>query len=378
MAKEVKLAQVGLGWVGSQVVTQLLAYRPWWQQALGITVKVIALVRRQGGILRFSGLTDDELQRALLAKRLNKPIPLEPNSIPVLAAQELVARLVPEEDSLVVLLDATGAEELGPVLVSALRKGIHVVTANKKPLAASSAVYHQLLAASREGRAALLYETTVGAGLPILRTLRALLQTGDEIHEIQGCLSGTNNFLCACLEQGESLTEAVRRAQELGYTEPDPREDVAGWDAARKALILSRTLGRCLDLEEVEIRGFVPPERGPYIPERFYHQLHQLEAPLAEQVAAARRQQRVPRFLVTITPQACRVGLEFVPSQTPLGQLRGPENLIVFRTKRYDQYPLIVQGPGAGPEVTAAGVLRDLLSIAGAHDDRLQEGRSLL
>lgn len=321
--------------------------------------------------MRPTGLTDEELRRALLAKRQNRPITLEPNSLPVLSAHELVSRILPADDAdLWVLIDATGADELGPVLESALSKGIHVVTANKKPLVRGLEEHRRLLAAAREGGASFLYETTVGAGLPLLKTLRALVHSGDQVREIQGCLSGTNNFLCACLEEGQTIVEAVRRAQELGYTEPDPREDVAGWDAARKALILARELGRPLELKDIEIAGFVPPEEGPYVPDRFYEQLQRVSEALGAQVEAARREGRVPRFLVTLTAEGCRVGLEFVAQGTPLGRLRGPENLVVFRTRRYDRYPLVIQGPGAGPEVTAAGVLRDLLAVAGVDERR--------
>jgi homoserine dehydrogenase len=214
-----------------------------------------------------------------------------------------------------------------------------------------------------------MYETTVGGGLPVLRALRGLVYTGDEIEEIQGCLSGTNGFICSELEKGRSLSEIVPEAQAKGYTEADPREDLAGWDAARKALILARTIGLRLELNQVKLSGFVPPEQTPFCADVFSTQLRNYGSVHGNCLTLNRNAGKLPRFVATIDLQGCQVGLNYVQRETPIGRLSGPENLVMFKTKRYHKNPLVIQGPGAGPEVTAAGVLRDLLSVAGIYTD---------
>jgi len=362
--------QFGLGWVGSTLVEQILQHRAFFQERFGLTIHFVALMRRQGGIYRAAGFTQDEMRRALEAKRQNKPITLEPNSIPMMTGRDLLGFVAPENFSgPLALVDATGADELGQVAVAALRKEINVVTANKRPFAASFSEYKELVEAQEESHARLMHETTVGGGLPILRALRGLVYTGDEIEEIQGCFSGTNGFICSELEKGRSFSEIVIEAREKGYMEADPRQDLAGWDAARKALILARIMGLKFELNQVEMQGFVPTETTPYAPEKFESQLRSLDASLATKINQAKQNGKVPRFLAQVSSLGCRVGLEFVERESSIGRLSGPENIVIFKTKRYHKNPLIIQGPGAGPEVTAAGVLRDLLSIAGIYTD---------
>ena len=185
----------------------ILEHQGFFHERFGFTIHFIALMRRQGGIYRAEGFTEAEMRRALEAKRQNKPITLEPKSIPLMTGRDLLGFVSPEKFSdPIALVDATGADELGRVAVAALRKGIHVVTANKRPFAASYEDYQELIQAQDEGNARLMHETTVGGGLPILRALRGLVYTGDEIEEIQGCLSGTNGFICSGLEQGRMLS----------------------------------------------------------------------------------------------------------------------------------------------------------------------------
>ncbi|MBI3461179.1 hypothetical protein HY009_09645 [Candidatus Acetothermia bacterium] len=370
MPKQLLVLQFGLGLVGSTLVEQILQNQEFFHQRFGLRIHFVALMRRQGGIYRAEGFSEAEMRRALEAKRQNKPITLEPKSTPMMTGRELLGFVSPEKFSgPIALVDATGAEELGRVAVAALRKNIHVVTANKRPFAASYEDYQELIQAQDEGNARLMHETTVGGGLPILRALRGLVYTGDEIEEIQGCLSGTNGFICSGLEQGRLLSEIVQEAQEKGYTEADPRQDLAGWDAARKALILARTIGVKLELNQIEMKGFVPSEKTPYSAEKFRSQIRALDKMLAEQITQAKQNGAVPRFVARVNSEGCSVGLQYVERESPIGRLTGPENIVVFKTKRYQKNPLVIQGPGAGPEVTAAGVLRDLLSVAGIYTD---------
>lgn len=257
----------------------------------------------------------------------------------------------------VVVVDMTAAET-GGLHAEALRRGFHVVTANKKPLAGSMSAYRKLMDASYHGRARYGYETTFGAGLPALHTLHELLLSGDTLLSVTGCLSGTLGYICTLLEEGQSLQVAVERAVEQGYTEPDPREDLSGRDVARKALIIARSAGRLLEPQDVQLEPLVPNLEGGLAPA-----LAAYQDALAARIAAAADAGRTLRYTASIDQEGVRVGLSEVPKDGPIGALRGPDNILVFRTQRYDQYPLVVRGPGAGAEVTAAGVLADVLKV---------------
>ena len=211
----------------------------------------------------------------------------------------------------------------------------------------------------------LRYEATVGAGLPVLDTIDKLHEAGDTIERVEGCLSGTLGFLMQQLEEDVPFSEAVRRAHARGYTEPDPREDLSGMDVARKGLILARTLGHRLELADVAVEALFPPELSDDDPARFIANLTALDAERRAQVLAARAAGQALRYVAKVGQDgAVQVGLQAVPAAAPAGRLRGTDNQIVFYTARYRQNPLVVTGPGAGADVTAAGVLNDILAIA--------------
>lgn len=275
------------------------------------------------------------------------------------ADAELVARVAAERLTDVVLVDLSAAP-LQALHLAALRAGMHVVTANKVPLSGDLASYRALVAARDAARVRYGYETTFGAGLPALHTLKDLLATGDELRRVSGCFSGTLGFLCTRLQEGRTLGEAVEEAASLGYTEPDPREDLSGRDVARKALIIARALGLALEPTDVERSPFVEG-----LEEGLEGALAAHGPALAARFAAARERGATLRYVADIQGGRARVALEEVPLDGPIGSLTGPDNILVFTTRRYDRYPLVIRGPGAGAEVTAAGVLGDLLRITG-------------
>jgi homoserine dehydrogenase len=209
------------------------------------------------------------------------------------------------------------------------------------------------------------YEATVGAGLPVLSTLRTLLDTGDEIIEITGTVSGTFGAIFSDLAAGSPFSQAVRTAKANGYTEPDPRDDLSGLDVARKALILARTIGRTLDLTDIAIESLVPDALTGVSIEEFLDQISLLDASISERSSDAAANGDVLKYVLAVRPDgAISVGVAPVSQRTVLGALQGPENIVSFRTARYDRYPLVVSGPGAGAAVTAAGMTADMLALA--------------
>jgi aspartokinase/homoserine dehydrogenase 1 len=248
------------------------------------------------------------------------------------------------------------------MLRSALAHGFDLVLANKKPLAGPPESYTGLLSAAAAAGRRIRYEATVGAGLPILDTFRKLVDSGDRVLSIEGCVSGTLGFVLSAVGAGRAFSEAVRDAMARGYTEPDPREDLSGQDVARKGLILGRLLG---------YRG-APPAPEDLVPARlrtvplrdFVEALPSLDEDWRRRVEKAKARGAVLRYVVRATPSAVRAALVAVPADSPAGALHGTRNLVSFTTRRYRTEPLVITGPGAGPDVTAAGILNDIHYLA--------------
>lgn len=268
-----------------------------------------------------------------------------------------------------VLVDCSAAPGMEKLYRAAFTHSINVVSANKQPLALPQAERDELLGEARKHFRAYHYETTVGAALPVIETLKNLVRTGDHVITIEGAFSGTLGYLCDQLAQGKLLSAAVRSARKLGYTEPHPRDDLSGLDVARKAVILARELGLRVDLTDVELKPFVPSQ---YLkendPEKFMESLTKLDVEVAQRVAASKKQGHLPRYLARITPGAAgakvTVGPVDVDAGHPAAALRGAEAFVAFHTERYSEYPMVVRGAGAGGAVTAAGVLADILRLA--------------
>ncbi len=264
------------------------------------------------------------------------------------------------------IVDCSGSDAVAAHYAEWLAAGIHVVTPNKQAGAGPLERYRAIREAARNG-GHFRYEATVGAGLPVIQTLRSQLDTGDELTEVEGVFSGTLAWLFNRFDGSVPFSQLVHEARALGYTEPDPRDDLGGVDVARKLVILAREAGRALSLEDVEIESLVPPALRTVDGDEFLARLHELDAPLQARLEIARSEGRVLRYLARLDRDGrARVGLVSpAPDHASLhSQLT--DNLILFRTRRYACNPLVIQGPGAGPEVTAAGVFGDILAIAQA------------
>jgi homoserine dehydrogenase len=259
-----------------------------------------------------------------------------------------------------VVVDVTAERAAYDALFVARSKGAHLVLCNKWALAEPQERYDALMSA---GQGRLLYETTVGAALPVIGALDRLVATGDDVTSIEAAISGTLGFVCTEMQSGVPFSRALRRASKLGYTEPDPRDDLCGIDARRKTLILARKLGRRLNMEDIEVDSLVPSGLGDVSLDEFWRRLPEADQEHKQQVDGAERRGNVLRFLARIDASGTRVALREVPKASLAGSLTGTESLFVFHTRRYGDQPLAVRGRGAGAEVTAAGVLADVLSL---------------
>lgn len=262
------------------------------------------------------------------------------------------------------LIDCSASEIVAGHYADWLTAGIHVVTPNK--LAGSGPLHRwQTIRAACTGGARFRYEAMVCAGLPVMQTLRDLLDTGDELLAVEGMFSGTLAWLCNRHDGSHPFSTLVREAHALGYTEPDPRDDLSGLDVARKLVILAREAGWPLSLEDVDLQSLVPAALASLPRESFMQRLHELDAPMAARLAEARAEGGVLRHVAHLDRHGrASVRLMVLPATHAFAHSRLTDNVVQFSTRRYCDNPLLVQGPGAGPEVTAAGVFADLLRIA--------------
>ncbi len=270
-----------------------------------------------------------------------------------------------------VVIDCTASAEVADQYRDWLSRGIHIVTPNKKANSGTLPYYRSLQDAKRGAGTHYLYEATVGAGLPVIQTLRDLRGTGDEIIQIEGILSGTLAYLFNVFDGSESFSSIVRDARAKGYTEPDPRDDLSGVDVARKLIILGREMGLTLEIADVEVEGLVPEALAQCSVEEFMTRLPESDAAMAATLAEARKKNQVLRYVGRIGAAGkATVGLMRLEAKHAFANIALTDNVVRFATRRYCDNPLIVQGPGAGPEVTAAGVFSDLLRLSaylGAH-----------
>jgi len=263
-----------------------------------------------------------------------------------------------------VLIDCSANESVARRYADWLAAGIHIITPNKKANSAELSYYDRLRDARRSSGASYLYETTVGAGLPVVQTLRDLRETGDEIRSIEGIFSGTLAYLFNIYDGSTPFSAIVRDAKSRGYTEPDPRDDLSGMDVARKLIILGREMGLRLEMADVQVESLVPASLVGGSSEEFLAQLPQYDAQMQARFVAARDRGNVLRYVGRVSADGkATVGLVELESHHAFANIALTDNIVRYQTARYCNNPLIVQGPGAGPEVTAGGVFADLLRL---------------
>ncbi len=361
--RESKLTLLGFGQIGRALAKQLAKQERHLRSELGADIKVIAVADRSGIKIEEKGFSAAALQRIASRKAagtrlFDRSSPLTLEQVQAIMRVELW--LLPSHRP--ILVDLT-SEETAPLLQEAIERGFHIVLANKKPLAVPQIEYDRLFQTAKERRVSIRYEATAGAGLPVLDTMAKLREAGDRVDTIVGCFSGTLGYVMTALQDGMRFSDAVRAAWKSGYTEPDPRDDLSGTDVARKALILARALGVRIELSDVALEPLFGPEVDDADPAKFVANLAALDEEFAQRAHAAAEARRVLRYVATVKRQGIRVGIEAVPANSPMGRLRGSDNQVAIYSKRYKTNPLVVTGPGAGAEVTAAGVLNDIVAI---------------
>lgn len=347
---------IGPGHVGGTLLDQMARRLDWLMSEFGIDLRVRAIASSSTMVL-----DEHRVDLGTWRERLggggagSMPTDLD------MLADYVHTESVPHA----AIIDCTASTDIALRYGDWLSQGIHVITPNKKANTGDIEYYRSLQEAGRRADAHYFYETTVGAALPVIQTLRDLVQTGDVVRRIEGVFSGTLSYLFNSFDGSTPFSEIVRAARDKGYTEPDPREDLSGMDVARKVVILAREMGLEASLEGMEIEGLIPPGLEEGSVDEFLDRLADYDEQMLDVVNRARSSGQVLRFVGVIDPEdGCQVSLRSYESEHPFARIRLTDNIVTFQTARYSDNPLVVQGPGAGPEVTAGGVFADLLRLA--------------
>jgi aspartokinase/homoserine dehydrogenase 1 len=264
-----------------------------------------------------------------------------------------------------VIIDCTADQAIADRYAGWLQRGIHIVTPNKKAFSGNQSDYAALALSAKQGNAHYLYETTVCAALPIIRTIRDLVDTGDRIRSLQGILSGTLAYLFNVYDGSVPFSEILIQAKNSGYTEPDPRDDLSGMDVARKLTILARELGQSIEIGDFPVQNLIAEDLRGLEVDKFLRELPKYDDEMLALYKEAKDEGKTLRYVARLTEQGeAAVGLEKVSVDAPFSNISSTDNIVQFITDRYASNPLVIQGPGAGPEVTAGGVFGDLLKLA--------------
>ncbi len=349
--KTIHLFLVGTGLIGTVLLRQISQQQHQLATNAHLELRLIGLANSRNMLIRESGI---ELERALDQLQQGEPMHLHDFT------QQVIATNLPNS----IFIDCTASEAVADIYPLLLNASVSIVTPNKKANSATFEKYRTLKSIARQRGVQFLYETNVGAGLPVINTLNDLLVSGDRILRIEAVLSGTLNFIFSAFAEGRSFSEVVKEAKEKGYTETDPRDDLSGLDVARKILILARETGLPIELSDIPVENLVPEDcrQLTSVPD-FMEALKKHDTAFERLRSEAAAKGEKLRYQATLESGRVQVALKTVDAQHPFYSLSGSDNIILLTTERYNERPMVIRGPGAGAEVTAAGVFADLIRI---------------
>jgi bifunctional aspartokinase / homoserine dehydrogenase 1 len=351
-ARSVHVFVVGVGLIGSTLLKQIEAQHSYLLAKRKIDLKVVGLANSRKMIFAEGGIPLDTWKDALDATETTFSM--------AAFTQQMIALNLPNA----IFIDNTASASIPAFYEQILEESISISTPNKVAASGPLLQYKRLKTLADRRNVVWRFETNVGAGLPVINTLNDLIQSGDRIHKIEGVLSGTLSFLFNHFREGVAFSDLVRQALEAGYTEPDPRDDLSGADVRRKLVILAREAGHDLETTDVQIVPLLPQAcmDAPNV-DAFFTTLEQFNQDFEARRLAAEQAGKVLRCIATLDAQGARIALEAVDGSHPFASLDGSDNMIVFFTERYHTRPLVVRGPGAGAEVTAAGVFAEVIGM---------------
>ncbi len=350
--KQVNLFISGTGNVGSKLLAQLQQQQKHLQDHLRLQVRITGIANSRKMLFNDEGI--DLLQWKELLEEA------EPMHM-----TDMISIIKKKNLRNSVFIDVTANDDVAETYPHFLQKSISVVACNKVACSSSYEYYKKLKDLAREFNALFLFETNVGAGLPVIGTLNDLLRSGDKVNRIEAVLSGTLNFVFNNYNSKKSFAKVVKQAQDEGYTEPDPRLDLSGVDVMRKIMILARETGEKLEMEDISNNSFMPESCMEGDVENFYNEMEKQEAHFSKLVSDANAAGKKLKFVAKFENGKASVGLQHIDAQHDFYHLYGKDNAVLFYTNRYSEQPLVVKGAGAGAEVTASGVFADIIRAAG-------------
>lgn len=350
--KVLNLFVAGIGTVGGHLLEQLKKQQPTLIERNGLKLKVVGIANSKKMLLTRAGIDLDNYKQELAENGVN-------------ASSESIRDAILEMNIFnAVFVDCTANKEIASIYQSLLENNVSVVTANKIAASSSYENYAKLKETSRLRGVKFLFETNVGAGLPIINTMNSLITSGDHILKMEAVLSGTLNFIFNTIDKDITLSKAIKMAKEAGFSEPDPRIDLSGKDVIRKLVILAREAGYKVNQEDVKVDLFISEKCFAGSIDDFWEEVKKLDFEFEEKRKLSAAENKRLRFVAKLNGGNCSVGLEAVDASHPFYDLQGSNNIVLITTERYNEFPMMIKGYGAGAEVTAAGVFSDIISIA--------------
>ncbi|HVX51789.1 MAG TPA: ACT domain-containing protein, partial [Chitinophagaceae bacterium] len=351
--KQLNVFIVGAGNVGGKLLTQLKQQQRFLLQHLNLQVRITGIANSKKMLFVENG---SEIDLNTWREKLQDA---QANNL-----SEFVDTVISKNLRNAVFVDVTANEEVAKIYGRLLSKAISVVACNKIAASSSYEYYTSLKSLASEYNALFLFETNVGAGLPVIGTLNDLRRSGDKVNKIQAVLSGTLNFVFNNYDGSRPFADVVRQAQGEGYTEPDPRLDLGGTDVMRKIMILAREAGEKLEMEDITNNGFLPASCFEGSVDDFYAEMAKHEVHFKALYGAAAAKGCKLKFVASYENGKASVGLQHIPPGSDFYHLYGKDNIVLFQTQRYPEQPLVVKGAGAGADVTASGVFADIIRVA--------------